>query len=83
MPTTTRAELATARRTLHTALLAAADTLHTAGSVLLDVMQDVPEAVTQEDWAAIAAADDLHFRLVDLSERVDLAAGIVQLQFMH
>lgn len=78
--TTTHAELATARRIMRTALLAAANTLHTAGSALLEVMQDAPKAATQEDWEAIGAADDLHFRLVDLSEQINLAANIVPLE---
>lgn len=81
--TPTHAEIATARRALHTALLAAANILHTAGCDLLDAMQDAPKAVTLEDWAAIAAADDLHFRLVDLSEQDNLAANIVQFQLEH
>jgi hypothetical protein len=68
--TTARTELAVARRALCTALLAAADRLHTAGSAWIDALQDVPGATTQEDFLAIAAADDLHFRLVELSEQL-------------
>jgi len=81
--TTTHAELETARCTLRTVLLAAANTLHTAGSALLEVMQDAPKAATQEDWVAIGAVDNLHFRLVDLSEQINLAADIVQLPLKH
>jgi hypothetical protein len=66
-------DLHAARHTLRTALLAAAETLHTAGSALLDVMGAAPKAATQEDWEAIGAVDDLHFRLVDLSEQLDRA----------